>query len=116
MPDTPAPPLQPLRIPAGWCVTYNAAFYELDPLDPKIAAHDRWWILKEDMLQLRHGPSNRLADLGWYPEGDLSGHFGLVLYEGDFNGRLIHRFNSRNRLDIVAELERILDEVARGTL
>jgi hypothetical protein len=105
--------LQPLRIPAGWGVEYNNGLYELDPSPEHVPEQDRWWLFKEDMLQLRHKRRDRLLDLGWYPEGDLiQGHSGLVLYEGDFRGRLLHEFSTRDRMALVAEIEWLLQAVA----
>jgi hypothetical protein len=91
------PPLQPLRIPAGWLVQYNNGLYEIDPNPELIPEADRWWIFKEDMLTLWHSLRNRLLDVGWYPEGNLEeGHYGLVMYEGDFTGELLHEFQTRD--------------------
>lgn len=117
----PAPPaqvpLQPLRVPAGWAVVYNNGLYELDPSPKVVPEPDRWWLFKEDMLQMRHERRDRLLDLGWYPEGDLvQGHYGLVVYEGDFRGRLLFAFSTRDRLTLVAEIERLLRAVADGQL
>lgn len=116
-----APPakvlLQPLRIPAGWAVEYNNGLYELDPCPEHVPEQDRWWLFKQDMLQLRHERRDRLLDLGWYPEGDLAqGHYGLVLHEGDFRGRLLHQSATRDRTALVAEIERLLQAVADGQL
>jgi hypothetical protein len=78
---------------------------------------DRWWIFKEDMLQMRHERANRLLDLGWYPEGDLVGvAYGLVVHEGDFRGPDLHRFDCRERRELVAEIERLLAAIARDEL
>ena len=56
-------------------------------------------------------------DIGWYPHGDLDGgEYGLVVFEGDFRGRLLHEFHSRSRLAVVAELERVLSEVSEARL
>lgn len=111
------PPLQPLRIPAGWLVSYNSALYELDPDPTRIPEPDRWWLFKQDMLQMRHDRANRLLDLGWYPEGDLvTGAYGLVVHEGDFQGPELHRFRTRDRFTLVAEIERLLLAIARGEL
>jgi hypothetical protein len=107
------PPLQPLRIPAGWLVQYNNGFYEIDPNPELIPELDRWWVFKEDMLQIRHERHNRLLDLGWYPEGNLEeGHYGLVMYEGDFTGELLQEFQTPSRTTLVTEIERLLWEVS----
>jgi hypothetical protein len=107
--------LQPLRIPAGWLVSYNNGLYEIDPDPVLVPESDRWWVFKEDMLQMRHEATNRLLDLGWYPEGDLSGGaYGLVVHEGDFRGPELHRFSTRDRSALVAEVERLLVAVVAG--
>lgn len=110
-------PLQPLRVPMGWVMAYNLGLWEIDPDPALVPENDRWFIFKQDMLQMTHPAANRLLDLGFYPEGDLeNGEYGLVLYEGDFNGRLIHEFRTRDRLALVAEIERLLSAVTHGTL
>jgi hypothetical protein len=109
--------LQPLRVPAGWVVEYNNALYELDPSPELVLEQDRWWLFKQDMLMMRHERRHRLLDLGWYPEGDLvGGHYGLAVYEGDFRGRLLHEFATRDRLTLVAEIEQLLQAVTDGRL
>lgn len=107
--------LQPLRIPAGWLVSYNNGLYEIDP-DPAIVPEsDRWWIFKEGMLQMRHDATNRLLDLGWYPEGDLAGGgYLLVIHECDFRGQELHRFTAQDRSAMVIEIERLLVAVGAG--
>lgn len=112
-----SPPLQPLRIPAGWLVQYNNAFYEIEPDVNTVSATDCWWIFKEDMLQLAHARHYRLLDLGWYPEGDLvNGCYRAVVHEGDFHGPELHSFESRDRHALVAEIERALLAVNNGEL
>jgi hypothetical protein len=109
-------PLQPLRIPWGWTVAFNDGLYEIDPLTPTIPADRQECFFKEDMLQLKHAHFNRLLDVGWYPDGDLQhGEYGLVLYEGDFRGRLLHEFRTRDRQALVAEIDRLLLAVVEGT-
>jgi hypothetical protein len=107
--------LQPLRIPTGWLVSYNNGLYEIDP-DPAIVPEpDQWWVFKQDMVQMWHEGTNRLLDIGWYPEGDLTnGSYRLVVHDGDFRGPEVHHFTTRNRSTLVAEIERLLVAVAAG--
>lgn len=111
-------PLQPLRIPGGWTVTYNFGLYEVDPAADSVPEADRRLLFKQDMLQMRHERNNRLLDLGWYPEdGDMeSGRYGLVVCEGDFHGTQLHEFRSRDRAALVAEIERLLVMISRGEM
>jgi hypothetical protein len=110
-------PHQPLRIPAGWLVTYNNGPYEIDPRPDAIPSGDRRLIFKEDLLQMKHLRTDRLLDVGFDPEGDLeAGEYQLVVYEGDFRGRLLHEFSTRDRACLVEEIERLLTLVGAGGL
>jgi hypothetical protein len=74
-------------------------------------------MFKQDILQIQNPNRNRLLDVGWYPERDLvTGQFGLVVYEGDFHGKLLHEYSTRDRKTLVAEIERLLEAVAKGLL
>jgi hypothetical protein len=95
--------LQPLRIPSGWQVTHNDGLWEVDPDEERVADEDRLWIFKEDLLQMVHPQSHRLLD--------VEGRYRLVIYEGDFRGRLLHQFETRARLLLVVELERLMADV-----
>lgn len=107
--------LQPLRIPTGWHVVYNDGLWEIDPDAELIPADERSWIFKEDMLQMIQAHFNRLLDVGWYSEGDVAGgHYELAIYEGDFKGRLLNKFKTRDRLTLVREIERLLAAVSHG--
>ena len=93
--------LQPLRIPTGWSVKYNS-FTEYDPDD----AAEHFDELCEDLLQLENG--DLLIDLGWYPEGDITGQYRLYLLDGTkalpFEMPL-EIFNSRSKQEIIEKIE-----------
>lgn len=67
--------LQPLRIPAGWFVSYNT----FSEYDPGTDSEEYCFELCEDMMQLKN--KNLLIDLGWYPEGDIKGNYKLSLVD-----------------------------------
>lgn len=109
-------PLQPLRIPTGWTVAYNG-LYEIDPSADEVPEDKQCAAFKQDMVQMRNEHWNRLLDLGWYPEGDMeAGQYRLVVYEGDFHGRLLHEFSGRDRIALIAEIERLLVTISEGEL
>lgn len=113
--ETPA--FQPLRITAGWTVAYNNAFYEIDPDPDVIPDEERWWIFKEDMLQLVHENRNRMIDLGFTPEGDFrKGFYRLVILEGDFSGPELGSLSTRDRALTVTTIESWMEKVTAGTL
>ena len=108
--------LQPLRVPMGWVAEYNV-LYEIDPGSPFITDDNRGAFFSQDLLQFMHPRRSRLVDVGWYPHGDVAeGAYGLVVYEGDFRGRLIHEFRTRSRVELVSELERVMAAVSGGEL
>lgn len=39
-------------------------------------------VLSEDLLEIRLRNSDRVIDVGWYPEHDPAGRFRIVLYRG----------------------------------
>ena len=96
-------PLQRLKVPAGWSIEYHD-FRELDP------ASGRELHFRQDLLQLVHQPSGYVVDLGWYPSGDMDrGRFAVYVVRGDCDTPL-HEFRSRDRVRVVAEIERLLVE------
>jgi hypothetical protein len=99
--------LQPLRIPIGWTVEYND-FHAIDRDDP-----DAWHWWKENLLQLKHARRDRLLDLGWYPPDEANGAYRVVLYAGDFSSTELEAFESRDRLEVVGAIERLLESVNR---
>jgi hypothetical protein len=49
-----------------------------------------------------------LVDLGFYPDGDPTGHFVIQAYLGDFRGPRLLRTEATTRLEAVAVLEAAL--------
>jgi len=54
-------------------VLYN----ELDLLNESLPLQQQLDVLKEDLLQVENKDGSLLLDVGWYPEFDLSGSFGI---------------------------------------
>lgn len=106
------PALLPLRIPAGWLVRYNA-FTE-----------DERWHHTEDLLQLssctlvdgtwQPDPEGFLVDLGWYPEGDPDGAYGLVVARPDFSGEIVVEARHRDPRTICEAVEACLGSIGDG--
>jgi hypothetical protein len=101
--DHDATPLAPLRIAAGWLLSHNQ-LREVDPehLEP---SDPRWDLLMEDLMQARYGRDDLLVDVGWYPDQDPGGHFGVVvLFDQDWE-RPIVKFRTRSLIELVEKLE-----------
>ncbi len=108
-------PLQPLRIPSGWRVTFNNGLYEIDPLPELWPDESHWWLFKQDMLAMSNEHFDRILDVGWCPEGDLvNGYYHLVIYAGDFLGELLYELKTRDRLELVATIEQKIALISQG--
>ncbi len=110
----PNPPLQPLRIPSNWMVSYND-FYEIDPETISEDKASFMGFFHEDLLQLKRswGTTPVLIDLGWYPDGDVTGTFQAMVIRyfedseqmpSSWNAPLA-KFESTSRLAMVAQIE-----------
>ncbi|GAB4284072.1 MAG: hypothetical protein Kow0092_38670 [Deferrisomatales bacterium] len=112
-------PLQPLRIPEGWCVDYNQ-FFDVEPgADVRLlgsASDDVWQLFGEDMLLLSHGRHGYQVDMGWYPDSDPSGRFRIRLVHGDEWDRPIMEFETSDKREAVRYLEEILKEGAKASI
>jgi len=99
---------QPLRVPPGWLIEYN----ELMEAEP---GPD--WLTRHDQLQARYQRRDRMLDVDWRRTDEHpDGIFRIVLYEGDFSGTLLHTYWSADRLEVVAEIERVMLRVLVGLL
>jgi hypothetical protein len=100
------PPLEPLRIPGGWTVLWNAIYEE----NPEERFQD---FQNEDIFMARN--DEVCVDLGWYPAGDREGRYVLVVVvdvpeadDCDAWSDPRYRFETRIRLEAIKELERVL--------
>lgn len=108
--------LQPLRVVSGWTIEWNT-FMEVDPSPDDMSPLSGSSLLHTFNEQLR-----RAINLEWRPEEDFEGEFILQvidLYE-EFNFHtkkvdlsgiwddIHYEFRSKNRLEIVAEIERLM--------
>jgi hypothetical protein len=108
------PRLLRLRIPAGWTLVYNK-LHEVDSSD--VLDDDRYYFLDEDLLLMHHERFKRLLDVGWYPSGNVAdGAYRIVVHEGDARGKLVAEHRTPSRTQLVAEVERLLDEVSEGRM
>lgn len=113
------PPLQPLRIVAGWKLHWNT-FMEVDPGPASMHFLDG-----SSLLLMHNDHKSRSIELCWRPELDTEGHYKLMVLncyeELDPDTHKVVKtpdwqspfsvFESRNRLEVVAELERLVREL-----
>lgn len=108
--------LQPLRIEAGWQVTYNQ-FYVVDP----IPGHESYFE-GSSLLMLRNNARLKIIDVQWRPELDLDGEYQLQVLNfvenfnpitNEFNAEPnwehpVLNFATKSRLVLVKKLEDLL--------
>lgn len=109
--------LQPLRIPAGWKVTFND-FFKLDPALYTASDNEFWDNFVEDMLYIVNEQTfkkdkktyrKKIAlDLGWYPEMDIHGEFALYVIKDDNWSSPLVEYRSRSQSEIVDTIEAFL--------
>jgi hypothetical protein len=113
------PNLQPLRITPGWKVEWNL-FYEVDPSEGFMHYLD-----SSSLLHLTNYQLMRAIDLYFRPENDHNGLFYLrvinltkvknpktkkIDYKGNWEN-LYFELSSKNRLEIVKEIERLVIQI-----
>ncbi|TYP73979.1 hypothetical protein [Paenibacillus methanolicus] len=76
--------------------------------------NERWFNFTEDLLQLCHTKYDILLDVGWYPEADPTGHYGLELIKGrDWQSPLVS-FGTNDKAEIVEKIELLVWQVGEG--
>jgi hypothetical protein len=114
--------LVPLRVPAGWLVEYNT-LVEFGPDSPP-TGDDYRWHHTEDLLQLRSctvvdgawqvDPDGFLVDLGWYPDGEPTGAYRLVVVRPDFRGDTVIEVSHREQSVICQAIESCIAGITNG--
>lgn len=114
-------PYQPLRVPTGWRIDWNTLF-ELDPTEKNVR---RGFFGGSSLFSATHEALRLWVDVEWRPEDDPTGEYclrveyapwertergrrrkGVPLHFG--NARLVHEFRTRDRAELVRELEAAL--------
>jgi hypothetical protein len=101
------PPLQPLRIPAGWLVSWNS-FHEVDPNERDFILFDGGSLFAAD-----HRGAKVAVDLEFSPKNLEQGRFVVsyvkyARYDKSQGAVQLGTFATRDRLEMVAELERFM--------
>jgi hypothetical protein len=112
-------PLQSLKIPTGWTVTWNQ-FYDIEPnsniyLDG-LPDGDVWELFLQDLLQLKHFNKNIILGLGWTPEANPEGSYLLqVIADEDWSTPIVV-YKSKNKSEVVGKIDDLLLKIASGDI
>ena len=115
------PPYQPLRIPPGWRIDWNA-LCEVDPTEENVR---RGFFGGSSLFSATHEHRRLWLDVEWRPEDDPAGEYNLKVEYApwlrtgrgrrrkdvplDFSeARVVHEFCTRDRAELVRELEAAL--------
>ncbi|QOQ54712.1 hypothetical protein [Bacillus amyloliquefaciens] len=95
-----------LKIPAGWTVDY-ITLKDTDPTT--LEANDDAWLFdfNQDLLQVSHKTKNLLLDVGWYPEGDPTGSYGIELIKNEDWVNPIEDIMCSELKDLITQLDLI---------
>ncbi len=103
---------QEITVGEGWQVTYNT-LTNLDPENNDIPQEEFEkaiiFILTEDLVQIYS--KDQLIDIGWTPDCDPEGKFGLQLLERTEEGanwrNPLYEFETRSLAALLAEIKRL---------
>lgn len=115
------PPYQPLRIPPGWRIDWNT-LCEVDPTEENVR---RGFFGGSSLFSATDEHRRLWVDVEWRPEDDPAGEYRLKVEYApwlrtargrrrkdvplDFSeSRVVHEFSTRNRSELVRELEAVL--------
>ncbi|NPC93070.1 hypothetical protein HOO54_12720 [Bacillus sp. WMMC1349] len=99
-----------MKIPAGWSIDYLS----LKNTDPRyIDANDDAWLFdfNQDLLQITHKSKGLLLDIGWYPEGDSAGGYGIVLIRNENWEQPLEDTICNNPSKLINQLDKIFLKV-----
>lgn len=100
------PNLLRLKIPEGWTIDYNT-LKDTNPIT--LGAEDEAWLFdfNQDLLQISHKTKNLLLDVGWYPEGDPTGSYGIELIQNQDLEHPLEDVMCEDPNELVKQLDRI---------
>ncbi|MCZ4247734.1 hypothetical protein O2313_09390 [Bacillus amyloliquefaciens] len=95
-----------LKVPAGWTVDY-ITLKDTDPTT--LEANDDAWLFdfNQDLLQVSYKTKNLLLDVGWYPEGDPTGSYGIELIKNEDWVNPIEDIMCSELKDLITQLDHI---------
>ena len=89
-------------IGSGWKIIWNW----MPDIDPSLLSSDdkRWLQFTEDLLYIQSADGRYMIDVGWYPEMNPSGIFGLYVIENNDWANPVESVSDRNMEKIIARV------------
>ena len=104
-----------LPLSPAWEITYNT-LHELDPCNHELSKDDfkkySLGLFTQDLLQIANTEKGLLIDVGWYPDSDPAGCYGMELVRQDSQGdwfweEPVVEFETRSLADLIAKINEI---------
>lgn len=103
-----------IGLPANWTIKWNKII-SLDPENndlPDNRVEEVWlWHFTQNLVWATNNEDNLALDIGWYPDGELNGRYGLQLIKGidkdaDWRNPL-YEFETRSLPVLLQEIKRV---------
>jgi hypothetical protein len=105
------PSLHPFAFHQNWKIILNE-FYNIESTKETFDSDLKFYFM-EDLLEIKNIQNGTFIHVGWYPEFDPEGSFKIVVFDSDYNGKLIKEFESKNREETANELSTLLEKYAK---
>lgn len=105
------PTLLPFTFHKNWKTIFNE-FYDIEPNEKSFNSDLKFYFM-EDLLELKNLQNGTFIHLGWYPEFDPQGAFKIVVFDSDYNGKLIKEFESKSKQETADELSLLLEKYVK---
>ena len=96
-------------MPAKWKLNYNKLL-KIDPDTISIEDDKIWYKFSEDILNMVNTEHNILLDIGWYPEFNRDGHYGLVVIENNEWQKPLETFVTRSVQELTDKILLIINK------
>ena len=94
------------ELPEGWKININNLFkIEIEKNDDKI-----WDKFSEDMFNMVNSEKKLIIDVGWYPQFDVNGHFGLIVIKDNVWLKPIDTLVTRDINEIINKINAIIHQ------
>ncbi|MGN0144321.1 MAG: hypothetical protein ACI398_05015 [Clostridium sp.] len=97
------------KLPEGWTIKNNTLFKIEEELIKNLD-NDTRNKLSEDMLNIVNHLKNIIIDVGWYPQFDINGHFGLVVVKDNIWIKPIDTLVTRDINVVIDKVNKIMEE------
>lgn len=97
------------EIPKKWRLTFNKLL-KVNPSQINNYDESIWNEFSEDIINIVNHESNITLDIGWYPQFDRNGYYGLVLIEDNKWNKPVETLVTRDTKELIDKINIILNK------